>query len=216
MVEKLSKRSRIHPIMRTVLYFILLICGSLLFGSIIWIFHRIHSSLGVDLAEVASALMSIFILALILVGMRAGWSIDRSIRHREIAAGKIYRSFGQVRHFLSLLGYEEIQPVIGLTDGPNQLNINETLALIERPRRRGRPPTHSFDRWTRVVIAWENRDTFRNPITLAEFLSQEFGIYADGSPCMSENSFYENRKKVFDELRKGDVLNQKKHNAKGI
>jgi hypothetical protein len=57
-------------------------------------------------------------------------------------------------------------------------------------------------------LAWENRDTFRNPITLAEFLSLEFGTYADGSPCMSENSFYENRKKVFDELRKDVVLNQ--------
>jgi hypothetical protein len=209
MVEKLTKRSHIHPNMRIVLYSILLICGGLLFGSIIWIFHRIHSSLGVELAEVAVALMSIFILALILVGIRAGWSIDRFIRHRKIAAWRIYKSFGQVRYFLSLLGYEEVQPVISLANGPNQLNINETLALIERPRRRGRPPTHSFDRWTRVVLAWENRDTFRNPITLAEFLSQEFGTYADGSPCMSENSFYENRKKVFDELRKGDMLNQK-------
>jgi len=39
-------------------------------------------------------------------------------------------------------------------------------------------------------------------MTLAEFLSQEFGTYADGSPCMSENSYYDWRKRVFDELHK--------------
>jgi hypothetical protein len=209
MAEKLIKHSHIHPSLRIVMYSILLICGGLLFGSIIWIFHRIHTSLGAELAEVAVALMSIFILALILVGICAGWSIDRFIRYRKISAWRIYRSFRQVRQFFSLLGYEEVQPKISLIDGPNEPNINKTLALLERPRRRGRPPTHSFDRWNRVVFAWENRDTFRNPMTLAEFLSQEFGTYADGSPCMSENSFYENRKKVFEELRKGDMLNQK-------
>ncbi|MBK8821870.1 MAG: hypothetical protein IPN58_04450 [Anaerolineales bacterium] len=79
---------------------------------------------------------------------------------------------------------------------------------MDRPKRRGRPPTHSLDRWTRVVLAWENRDPYRNPMTLTEFLSQEFGTYADGTPCMSENSFYENRKKVFEELRKNAALQQ--------
>ena len=193
--------------MRTVLHFILLICGGLLFGSIIWIFDRIHNSLGIELAEVAVALMSIFILVLILVGIRAGWSLDRFIRHRKVTTWKIFRSFNQARYFLSLLGYEEVQSKINVIESPTNQNINESLAFIERPRRRGRPPTHSFDRWNRVVLAWENRDTFRNPMTLAEFLSQEFGTYADGSPCMSENSFYENRKKVFDELRKSEMLN---------
>jgi hypothetical protein len=209
MVDKVTKRSHINPIMRTVLHFILLICGGLLFGSIIWIFDRIHNSLGIELAEVAVALMSIFILVLILVGIRAGWSLDRFIRHRKVTTWKIFRSFNQARYFLSLLGYEEVQSKINVIESPTNQNINESLAFIERPRRRGRPPTHSFDRWNRVVLAWENRDTFRNPMTLAEFLSQEFGTYADGSPCMSENSFYENRKKVFDELRKSEMLNQK-------
>jgi hypothetical protein len=209
MAEKLTKRSHIHPNLRIVLYSILLICGGLLFGSIIWIFRRIQASLGVELAEVAVALMSILILALMLVGIRAGWTIDRFIRYRRIDIWKIHKSFRQAQQFITLLGYEEPQPSsISLQDSPNKQNIDETLALIEKPRRRGRPPTHSLERWTRVVLAWENRDLYRNPMTLTEFLSQEFGTYADGSPCMSENSFYENRKKVFDELRKGVVLNQ--------
>jgi len=52
-----------------------------------------------------------------------------------------------------------------------------------------------------VVVAWEKRDTIRNPITLNEFLCEHFGRNADGSPGMSENSFYANRKRVLAELR---------------
>jgi hypothetical protein len=152
--------------------------------------------------------MSILILALIVVGMRAGWSLDRFIRHRKIDVWRIHRSFRQERNFLSLMGYEEVQLKTSTPNDSVRPNIEQTLALIEKPKRRGRPPTHSLDRWTRVVLAWENRDIYRNPMTLTEFLSQEFGTYADGTPCMSENSFYENRKKVFDELRKSFALNQ--------
>ncbi|WKZ48566.1 MAG: hypothetical protein QY306_04235 [Anaerolineales bacterium] len=206
-MAKYTKRSHIHPKLRVVLYSILFTFGGLLFGSILWVFHRIQTRFGEELAEVAAALMSILILALIMVGMRAGWSLDRFIRHRRIDVWRIHRSIRQTGYFLSLLGYEEVQPQVSLPESavskPAQL-----LANMERPKRRGRPPTHSLDRWTRVISAWENRDPYRNPMTLAEFLTEEFGTYADGTPCMSENSFYENRKKVFEALRKDAMLQQ--------
>lgn len=146
-------------------------------------------------------------MTLIIVELRDGWSLDRFIRRRRIDLWKMQRSL-QVGPFLLLLGYEEVQPKVSTVDVSTQPNIAQTLALIDKPKRRGRPPTHSRDRWTRVVLAWENRDPYRRPMTLCEFLSQEFGTYADGTPCMSENSFYENRKKVIDQLRKNTVLNQ--------
>lgn len=206
-MAKYTKRSHIHPKLRMALYLILLTFGGLLFGSITWVFHRIQTRFGEELAEVAVAFMSILILALILVGMRAGWSLDRFIRHRRIDLWRIHRSIKQIGYFLALLGYEEVQPPLSLPiSGTSQ--TAQLLASMDRPKRRGRPPTHSLDRWTRVVLAWENRDPFRNPITLTEFLSQEFGTYADGTPCMSDNSFYENRKKVLDELRKNATVNQ--------
>jgi len=105
------------------------------------------------------------------------------------------------------MGYEEVQPQLSLPESETS-NVAQLLVSMDKPKRRGRPPTHSLDRWTRVVFAWENRDPYRNPMTLTEFLSQEFGTYADGTPCMSENSFYENRKKVFEELRKNAALQQ--------
>jgi hypothetical protein len=206
-MAKYTKRSHIHPKLRMALYLILLIFGGLLFGSITWVFHRIQTRFGEELAEVAVALMSILILALIMVGMRAGWSLDRFIRHRKIDLWRIHRSIRQIGYFLKLLGYEEVQPQLTLSESGTSQTV-QMLASMDRPKRRGRPPTHSLDRWTRVVLAWENRDPFRNPITLTEFLSQEFGTYADGTPCMSDNSFYENRKKVFDELRKNATVNQ--------
>ena len=189
------------------LYLILFTCGGLLFGSIVWVFHRIQTRFGDELAEVAAALMSILILALITVGMRAGWSLDRFIRHRRIDLWRIHQSIRPTGYFLSLLGYEEVQPQLSLPESET-LNVTQLLVSMDKPKRRGRPPTHSFDRWTRVVLAWENRDPYRNPMNLTEFLSQEFGTYADGTPCMSENSFYENRKKVFEELRKNTALQQ--------
>lgn len=206
-MRKYNKRSHIHPKLRVVLYLILFIFGGLLFGAILWVFHRIQTRFGEEIAEVAAALMSILILTLIMVGMRAGWSLDRFIRHRQIDIWRIHRSIRQTGYFLSLLGYEEIQPQLQ----PPKSGVSNTthiLANLDRPKRRGRPPTHSLDRWTRVVLAWENRDPFRNPMTLTEFLAQEFGTYADGTPRMSENSFYENRKKVFEALRKEAILEQ--------
>ncbi len=204
-MAKYTKRSHIHPKLRMVLHLILLTFGGLLFGSTLWVFHRIQTRFGEELAEVAAALMSILILALIMVGMRAGWSLDRFIRHRRIDLWRIHRSIRQTGYFLALLGYEEVQPQLSLPESGTSKTA-QMLAVMDRPKRRGRPPTHSFDRWTRVVLAWDNRDPYRNPMTLAEFLAQEFGTYADGTPCMSENSFYENRKKVFEELRKNAVL----------
>ena len=206
-MAKYTKRSHIHPRLRIVLYLILFTCGGLLFGSILWVFHRIQTRFGDELAEVAAALMSILILALITIGLRAGWSLDRFIRHRKIDLWRIHRSIRQTGYFLSLLGYEEVQAQTSLLESGIS-NTTQMLASVDRPKRRGRPPTHSLDRWMRVVLAWENRDPFRNPMTLTEFLSQEFGTYADGTPCMSENSFYENRKKVFEELRKNASLQQ--------
>jgi hypothetical protein len=206
-MAKYTKRSHINPGLRIVLYLILFTCGGLLFGSIVWVFHRIQTRFGDELAEVAAALMSILILALITVGMRAGWSLDRFIRHRRIDLWRIHQSIRPTGYFLSLLGYEEVQPQLSLPESET-LNVTQLLVSMDKPKRRGRPPTHSFDRWTRVVLAWENRDPYRNPMNLTEFLSQEFGTYADGTPCMSENSFYENRKKVFEELRKNAALQQ--------
>ena len=194
-------RNSIRPALRIVLVGSLIVSGGMLIVSITWIYHKIHFSLGTALAEVSVTGMSILILVLIGVGMRAGLRLDQLIRNGNIEDFAIYQSFTPLKNVVSCLGYqtnEQEDIVCAQTDSQNAEDI---LALIEKPRKRGRSPTHPLDKWTRVVVAWENRDPIRHPMTLTEFLCEQFGENADGSPCMSENSFYANRKRVIAELR---------------
>jgi hypothetical protein len=58
-----------------------------------WIYHRIHYSLGSAIAEVSVAIMSILILVLVGVGIRAGLQMDHFIRKGNVEACTIYQSF---------------------------------------------------------------------------------------------------------------------------
>lgn len=157
--------------------------------------------------------MSIIILVLIGVEVRAGLQVDRFICQGSLEEWTIYQSSETVRSIVSWLGYEELQPVA--EEAQKVVNekkeerspvaiqeAEEILTLIDRPRKRGgRHPTYPLDKWTRVVVAWEKHDMSCHPITLNEFLCEHFGQNADGSPGMSENSFYAHRKRVLAELR---------------
>jgi len=192
-----------HPTFLKVGLFIAILASSLgVSNSILWIYRRVLNSLGLEIAEVIVAFLVIITLALILVGFRVGFNAKQILRQHKVQALRIYRLFQRCKFFRSL--WEYIGPPVETENNstPKKLDAIELPIQLDRPPRRGRPPTYSIDRWIRVVSAWENRDSLRNPLTLAEFLSQEFGTYADGSPRMSENSYYDWRKKVFDELRK--------------
>lgn len=186
--------------MRKGLLGVLLISGTVIFYSVNWIYHRIHSRLGFEIAEVVVAFLMVLIIMLILFGFWAGFGIDQILRRQKVQALWIHRSLKRSRVMRSLWRYIEPnwhQEVAGLP-------AVEMTSIPEHPPRRGRRPTYSLDRWMRVVQAWENRDLQRNTMTLSEYLAEQFGTYADGSPQMSENSYYEWRKKVFMELRKQD------------
>jgi hypothetical protein len=196
MVRYSMQRSSIRPAGKFLLYGSLIVSGALLIISLLWIYSRVHHSLGPALAEVVVAFMSILILALIGVGIWAGLQLDQIIR-----AGYV-EDWAPISKIALWLGYQEKQPEDKVCTQPDPQNAPDVLALVEKPRKRGgRTPTYPLDKWTRVVVAWEKRDTIRNPITLNEFLCEHFGRNADGSPGMSENSFYANRKRVLAELQ---------------
>jgi hypothetical protein len=206
MINKKLKNN-LDPIIRTALSFhsaillFLAICAGVLFFSMGWMYENIDRKMGFEMAQISMAMMAIVISLLIIVGVRVGLSMDRLLRYRKNDVGKVCDSFTHLRRFLVFLGYEEYI----LADGvivQSQQKVHETLEFLEKPGRRGRPPTYPFKRWKRVVLAWENRDTLGNPMTLKQFLCMEFGAHPDGSPLASENSFYDNRKLVFEVLRK--------------
>ncbi len=203
MTQKRIHRDQVHPIIRIILFLVLIICGALLLTSINWIFHKIHYGSGLELAEVAVALISILILVLMLIGICTGLGVDRFIRHQNAVTWRLYKSSRLVRSLLKSLGYEESRSDIVEVAKPGTSSLTQlATSLSNTTPRRGRPPLYSLERWAKVVLAWENRDPIRNPMTLAEFLSEQFGENADGSPLISENCFYANRKKVLDELQK--------------
>lgn len=171
--------------------------------SIYWIFQKINHSTGVELAEVAVAFLSILIMALILVGMRAGLGLDRWIRYRRFEECRLFHSSPYTYRVLSWLGYDQF--MVQDKAAPEEfggLNVDELLAIMETPKRRGRRPTHSLERWVRVVLAWENRDPLRNTMTLPQFLCEEFDTNADGTPRESESNFYEYRQRILTALKK--------------
>ena len=197
------QRGQVHPIARIILVSILILCGSSLVVSVSWIFQKIKHSAGVELAEVAVAVISILIMVLILVGMRAGLGLDRWIRHRRFEECRLCLSFKHTHRALSWLGYghlmvEEKAP----SNEFHGWNVEELLALFEKPKKRGRPPAHPPEQWIRVVLAWENRDPMRNTMTLPQFLCEKFGTNADGTPVESVSNFYDNRKDILEEIKK--------------
>jgi hypothetical protein len=206
MDEKLSKSARIPTaLIRIGLLAGLTACGIGIYFSVTWIYYHVNTGLGLEIAQVVVAFLAILILFLIVLGFGAGFSVDRFVLKRRNQALKIYGLLKTycIFHFL----WEYIAPLDETenTSTPDEQHTAEMKELLNRPKRRGRPPTYSIDHWQRVVLAWENRDPLHNPMTLKEFLSEKFGTYADGSPRMSENSYYDWRKKVFDDLHKQDT-----------
>ena len=181
---------------------VLLSSSAGVFSSVVWIYHRVQQSLGHAVAEVVVAFLVILILGLIVAGFGAGFGAKRVLRQRNAQALRIYRSLKWCKIFQAFWGCLGPQVETETKTNSHEQCIPEITVLLDRPPRRGRTPMHTIDRWMKVVAAWENRDPLYNTMTLQEFLGEQFGTYADGSPCMSESSYYEWRKKVFEEWRK--------------
>jgi len=202
-----TQNTHIHPFtLRKGLFVVLLLSSAILAYSVEWIYQRIQSRLGFEIAEVVVALLMVLIVILILFGFWAGFRADRILHRRKIQALWIYCFLKRFKVMRSLWMYMEPNKPMEAKQPPEA----KTIFIPEHAPRRGRRPTHSMDRWIRVVQAWENRDLHRNTMTLSEYLIEQFGMYADGSPMMSENSYYEWRKKVLKELRKYETRRKDK------
>ena len=210
MKQESAESNHFSPVyLRMGLLVILLISGTIIVYSVNWIYHQIYNQLGIEIAEVVVAFLMVLVFILILFGFGAGLGADQIVRRRKVQALWICCFLKRYKVMRSLWRY--IKP--NRETESARLIAVETISIPEHAPRRGRRPTHSLDRWVGVVQAWENRDTQRNTMTLSEYLAEQFGTYADGSPQMSENSYYEWRKKVLMELRKQESRKKEKANA---
>lgn len=200
--------SKLSP--RLVLLIILIVSFTGVSSAIVWIYHRIQQSFGLEAAEVAVAFLAILVLGLILVGVRLGFSTKRALHKRHDYADRIYYRFNHSRTFQEFwlcLGLETQKlelpsEVSSLDDGGagQQATAEEDelawlLVMEEEIARRGRIPDHSIERWARVVYAWEHQNPW-NRVSLTEFLCREFGAYVNGNPKVSKSNFYTWRKKI--------------------
>ena len=167
----------------------MLVIGVGLFYSVRWIYFRVQYSLGLAIAEVAMAFVAIIILGLILVGFGAGFGAKRVLGRRPDDVSRICH-FLRLKHLIESVWEEMPSPVQTNQPACETEPITVPVAKDRTPKR-GRPPTYSIDRWIKVVSAWENRDLWHNPITLEQFLSEEFGTCADGSPRISKKTYYD-------------------------
>jgi hypothetical protein len=189
---------------KSVLYLILVGVALIVFFSIAWVYQKIKFDVGVNVADIGLTFAMVFCFWLVLTGMRMGYFIDMGIRKRSFIflappTGGWVDTLIRIWGFEPIDGEKEIPTISESTHTPEEDNVLENM---NKPRRRGRKPTFPIDRWRRVVLKWENRNTLRDTMTLAEVLSKEFGTNVDGSPRMAEQSYYVWRDRVFAEIKK--------------
>jgi hypothetical protein len=78
----------------------------------------------------------------------------------------------------------------------------EPFVLLDLPTRRGRKPTFPLERWIPIALKWENRDPIRDAFTLGELIAEHLGTNSDGSPIVSEQTYYSVwRQRAINEIR---------------
>lgn len=203
-IHTIFRSGKAPPVKKSVLCLTLVGVGLIVFLPIVWAYQKMKLDMGVDIAEIILTFATVIFLGMVLAGMGLAYFIDGAIRKQRF----IFRApqpGGWVNALIRIWGFELIdeQPESPVVSEPAKtLEANEALAILNKPRRRGRKPTYSIDRWKRIVLKWENRDTLRDTMTLADLLAEEFGTHADGSPRMTEQSYYDWRDRVITEIKK--------------
>jgi hypothetical protein len=202
-IRSIFRGGKYTRVIKGVLYLILFGVALIVYFPIAWVYQKMKLDMGVNVADIALAFAMVLCLGLVMTGMGLGYLIDMAIRRRRfIFLTPLSGSW--VDTLIRIWGFELID---GETEIPtisapaHTIEADKVLEILNKPRRRGRKPTFSIDRWRRVVLKWENRDTLRDTMTLADLLAEEFGTHVDGSPRMTEQSYYDWRDKVFSEIK---------------
>lgn len=176
-----------------------------IFLQITWSYHSLETGLGAAVAQVAIAYHVVFLLILVAAGIGLGHWIDQLIRlKRSIFHHPQKGSWTEA--FMNLWGYELKEKettqtkIDASTPEPQMI---EPFDLFNMPARRGRKPTFPLERWLPIAMKWENRDPIRDAFTLGELIAEHLGTNSDGSPIVSEQTYYSVwRRRAIDEVRR--------------
>lgn len=201
----MNRTYKYSSVNKIILLVLLMIAIVIVFVDVIWWYRNFESGLGTVIAQAAIAYHVIILFLMIGVGIGLGHFTDRMIRQRR----SIFRDPQKgswVEVFMNLWGYElqeDQAPVSAFHPGGAEPLMVEPQVLLDLPARRGRKPTFPLERWIPIALQWENRDPIRDAFTLGELIAEHLGTNPDGSPIVSEQTYYSVwRKRATDEIRR--------------
>lgn len=161
-----------------------------------WFYRSFESSLEHPLAQAVIAYHVLLLAGLALTGVWLGYWVDRMIREKTSIFDRVEKG-SWVEIILNLWGYALEE------EGHAQESRADPLVLLDLPTRRGRKPVFTLDRWLPIAAQWENRDPIRDGFTLADLIADHLGTNVDGSPIVSEQTYYNTwRPRAIAELRR--------------
>ena len=174
-----------------------------IFIQIAWSYHNLEDGLGTNVAKIVIAYHVVFLMMLVVAGIGLGHWIDQLIRLRRSIFHHPQRG-SWTEAFMNLWGYElkekDMLQTQTFTPEPQMI---EPFDLFNMPARRGRKPTFPLERWIPIAMKWENRDPIRDAFTLGELIAEHLGTNSDGSPIVSEQTYYSIwRQRAMDEIRR--------------
>lgn len=190
-----------------------------------WIYNKTQTGFGIEAAQVGLAGGVVVMLLVIMSGVRLASKIDRAIQKQQSIFGMTRRG-KFARLLMRIWGYQTSAP--GETSDPEPetnsgleelgLTYDEAMDLINQTRKRGRRPDFTLERWLPITVKWETRDPVTDAFTLSELIIQFLGKNEDGSPIISEQSYYKTwRPRALAELErraqaKKEAFQKYKHN----
>ncbi len=199
------RSKRYGPIKKTILLLSILATGVIAFWQVTSVYQKIQAGMGSEMAETSLADHIVILLALTAVGFSVGHQVDWAIRHQTSIFHSLHEA-SWAELIVHLWGYEvKYHPESTTQTEPEAPPIPtlDSFELIDRPRRRGRKPTFPLERWLPIVVQWENRDPIRDAFTLGELICEHLGTNSDGSPVVSEQTYYSTwRERALQELQR--------------
>lgn len=177
-----------------------------IFLQITWSYHSLETGLGAAVAQIVIVYHVVLLMILVAAGIGLGHWIDQMIRQKKSIFHNPQRgSWSEA--FMNLWGYElkeEMEKPRSRADLPiPDPSLIDPFDLFNMPARRGRKPTFPLERWIPIAMKWENRDPIRDAFTLGELIAEHLGTNSDGSPIVSEQTYYSVwRQRAMDEIRR--------------
>ena len=168
-----------------------------------WSYDNLETGLGTAMAQVAIMYHVVLLMILVTVGVGLGLWIDQLIRLKKSIFHHPQKG-SWTEAFMNLWGYElKEKEVVQIQTTPPEPQMIEPFDLFNMPARRGRKPTFPLERWLPIAMKWENRDPMRDAFTLGELIAEHLGTNSDGSPIVSEQTYYSVwRQRAMDEIRR--------------